>query len=246
MQAGGRRFDPAASTGTEPPPLRGFRRSGPRPFGAIRRSRCRRAWSEQTRLIWLDGEISVDARRLIVSRPGAASIAVAPMTSEPLRRVRRRTRAAWQGRGGFKPARSVYGDVHLSLGEECHASACAVGVGRPVDVGVDRCGFGCGAAPPAQDPFYTYGGSDAAGADRARHGAEEAHASLHIVGSRYRSRRCSCCTARPASSGRPTVNVTSVLKPPLQLGTPQVVSYQSFYDSLNPDDEPSYAISGGG
>jgi hypothetical protein len=31
----------------------------------------------------------------------------------------------------------------------------------------------------------------------------------------------------------------------VSLGPPNVVSYQSFYDSLNPDDEPSYAISGG-
>lgn len=45
--------------------------------------------------------------------------------------------------------------------------------------------------------------------------------------------------------GEPTVNVTSVLKPPLSVGSPQVVAYQSFYDSLNPADEPSYAISGG-
>jgi Secretory lipase len=45
--------------------------------------------------------------------------------------------------------------------------------------------------------------------------------------------------------GEPTVNVTSVLKPLLTIGTPQVVSYQSFYDSLNPVDEPSIAISGG-
>ena len=48
-----------------------------------------------------------------------------------------------------------------------------------------------------------------------------------------------------ARLGKPTVNVTSVLKPLLTIGIPQVVSYQSFYDSLNPVDEPSYAISGG-
>jgi hypothetical protein len=45
--------------------------------------------------------------------------------------------------------------------------------------------------------------------------------------------------------GEPTVNVTSVLKPLLTIGTPQVIAYQSFYDSLSPNDEPSYAISGG-
>ena len=45
--------------------------------------------------------------------------------------------------------------------------------------------------------------------------------------------------------GQPTVNVTSVLLPPLASGAANVVAYQSFYDSLNPDDEPSYTISGG-
>jgi hypothetical protein len=35
-----------------------------------------------------------------------------------------------------------------------------------------------------------------------------------------------------------------VLLPPLRLGTPNVVAYQSFYDSLNQADEPSYAIAG--
>jgi hypothetical protein len=44
---------------------------------------------------------------------------------------------------------------------------------------------------------------------------------------------------------RPTVNVTSVLLPPVPLTEPTVVSYQSFYDSLNNEDEPSYEISGG-
>ena len=41
------------------------------------------------------------------------------------------------------------------------------------------------------------------------------------------------------------MNVTSVLEPPVSLRAPNVVAYGSFYDSLNPDDEPSYAISGG-
>lgn len=43
--------------------------------------------------------------------------------------------------------------------------------------------------------------------------------------------------------GRPVANVTSILRPPnAQLG--KVLSYQSFYDSLNPDDSPSRAIAG--
>ena len=45
--------------------------------------------------------------------------------------------------------------------------------------------------------------------------------------------------------GKPTVNVTSVLLPPVKALTPSVLSYQSFYDSLSTEDDPSYAISGG-
>ena len=45
--------------------------------------------------------------------------------------------------------------------------------------------------------------------------------------------------------GKPTVNVTSIIKPPIQFGATKVISYQSAYDSLNRNDEPSYAISGG-
>jgi hypothetical protein len=45
--------------------------------------------------------------------------------------------------------------------------------------------------------------------------------------------------------GQPATNVTSVLEPPVRLGPSRAVSYQSFYDSLNPADEPSAQIAGG-
>ena len=46
--------------------------------------------------------------------------------------------------------------------------------------------------------------------------------------------------------GAPSVGVTTVLRPLNATGSIQhVVSYQSFYDSLNPADEPSVAIAGG-
>ena len=45
------------------------------------------------------------------------------------------------------------------------------------------------------------------------------------------------------SLGNPSANVTSILRP--ENAQPnKVVSYQSFYDSLNPDDSPSRAIAG--
>ncbi|GAA4110385.1 lipase family protein [Nocardioides fonticola] len=45
--------------------------------------------------------------------------------------------------------------------------------------------------------------------------------------------------------GRPVVNATTVVKPLVPLGEPKVLSYQSFYDSLNPADQPSTVIAGG-
>jgi Secretory lipase len=48
-----------------------------------------------------------------------------------------------------------------------------------------------------------------------------------------------------SQTGNPTVNVTSVIQPPDQDDKTKVISYQSAYDSLNQNDEPSYAISGG-
>lgn len=45
--------------------------------------------------------------------------------------------------------------------------------------------------------------------------------------------------------GRPTANVTSVIKPPVALKPGRVIAYGSFYDSLNPLDGPSYMIAGG-
>lgn len=47
--------------------------------------------------------------------------------------------------------------------------------------------------------------------------------------------------------GQPSANVTSVIEPAFNslFGTLRVLSYQSAYDSLNPDDEPSVSIAGG-
>ena len=46
------------------------------------------------------------------------------------------------------------------------------------------------------------------------------------------------------AAGAPIANVTSVIKPPGAVKTGQAVSYQSFYDSLNPADGPSRVIAG--
>jgi len=45
-------------------------------------------------------------------------------------------------------------------------------------------------------------------------------------------------------TGKPTVNVTSVVKPLDATGPAKLIGYGSFYDSLDPRDEPSMSISG--
>jgi hypothetical protein len=45
--------------------------------------------------------------------------------------------------------------------------------------------------------------------------------------------------------GKPTVNVTSVVKSPTATPGHGVIAYGSFYDSLNPADSPSYSFAGG-
>ncbi len=44
--------------------------------------------------------------------------------------------------------------------------------------------------------------------------------------------------------GKPTVNVTSVLLPPSPSAPPQLVAYNSFYDSTTTADDPSYSFYG--
>ncbi|WP_309241267.1 lipase family protein [Nocardia sp. BSTN01] len=43
---------------------------------------------------------------------------------------------------------------------------------------------------------------------------------------------------------RPAVNITSVLLPPTGVDPAKAVAYQSFYDSLNPEDGPSRSVAG--
>ena len=98
---------------------------------------------------------------------------------------------------------------------------------------------------PGQDPFYSYRGTTPL-ADIAPGAVLKTRVlSYHVAGLMVPVRVVQLLYRSTGAIGQPVVNVTSVLKPPALFGTPAVVSYQSFYDSLNPADEPSYAISGG-
>jgi hypothetical protein len=103
------------------------------------------------------------------------------------------------------------------------------------------------AAPPTpeEDPFYQYSGSTPLASIAPGTVLKTRTLSYHVVGVPLPVQAVQLLYRSTSQLGEPTVNVTSVLKPLLRIGTPQIVAYQSFYDSLNPTDEPSYAISGG-
>jgi hypothetical protein len=99
--------------------------------------------------------------------------------------------------------------------------------------------------PPQQDPFYTYTGTTPLARIAPGTVLNTRTISYHVLGISLPIEAVQLLYRSTGMLGQPTVNVTSVLEPPVRLGTPNVVSYQSFYDSLDPADEPSYAISGG-
>lgn len=101
------------------------------------------------------------------------------------------------------------------------------------------------ATPPEQDPFYSYEGTKSS----LKHMApgtvlKTRTVPFHIAGIQLPVTVVQLLYRSTSELGQPTVNVTSVLLAPVKLSK-TVVSYQSFYDSLNTEDDPSYPISGG-
>lgn len=103
------------------------------------------------------------------------------------------------------------------------------------------------ATPPAQDPFYKYTGSTPLANIAPGTTLKSRTVPYHIFGLATPLKAVQLLYRATDAQKRPTVNVTTVVQPTcfLCLNRDKVISYQSFYDSLNPDDQPSYAISGG-
>jgi Secretory lipase len=96
---------------------------------------------------------------------------------------------------------------------------------------------------PKDDPFYSYTGP----LDGIAPGTVLNSRSLryHLFGFPTLLETTQLLYRSTSQTGKPTVNVTSVIKPPIRFDEAKVISYQSAYDSLNRNDEPSYAIWGG-
>ena len=101
------------------------------------------------------------------------------------------------------------------------------------------------ARPPKDDPFYSYAGSTPLESIAPGTVLQTRSIAYHILGVPTSLKTTQLLYRSTSQTGNPTVNVTSVIQPLSQRNGTKVISYQSAYDSLNRNDEPSYAISGG-
>src|SRR5689334_961276 len=100
------------------------------------------------------------------------------------------------------------------------------------------------ATPPAQDPFYKYTGTTPLSSIAPGTVLKTRTVPYSIIGLATPLKATQLLYRATDAQKRPTVNVTSVIQPAcfLCLNREKVISYQSFYDSLSVNDEPSYAI----
>ena len=101
------------------------------------------------------------------------------------------------------------------------------------------------APQPKDDPFYSYAGSTPLASIAPGTVLATRSVAYHILGVPTSLKTTQLLYRSTSQTGNPTVNVTSVIQPLSRSDKTKVVSYQSAYDSLNRNDEPSYAISGG-
>ncbi len=98
---------------------------------------------------------------------------------------------------------------------------------------------------PKNDPFYSHTGPQSLDSIAPGTVLKTRSFPYHLFGFPTLLDTTQLLYRSTSQTGRPTVNVTSVIQPPIQVDQKKVISYQSAYDSLNRNDEPSYAISGG-
>jgi hypothetical protein len=100
-----------------------------------------------------------------------------------------------------------------------------------------------GASTAASSSFYTYDGSTPLSSIAPGTVLKTRTLQYHVVGIPTPVTAIQLLYRTTNALGQPTVNVTSVVRSLTGQST-KAVSYNSFYDSLNPQDEPSKAIEG--
>ncbi|MET9650765.1 lipase family protein [Streptomyces sp. NPDC006460] len=99
------------------------------------------------------------------------------------------------------------------------------------------------ATASAADPFYSYTGSTPLYSFAPGTVLASRTLQYHMLGLPTPVRAIQLLYRTTDAQGRPAANVTTVVRSPSGDGT-KAVSYQSFYDSLDPEDGPSRAIAG--
>ncbi|MGC3944536.1 MAG: lipase family protein [Chryseolinea sp.] len=107
------------------------------------------------------------------------------------------------------------------------------------------------AATTTPDPFYQYTGSTPLASIAPGTVLKSRTIQVYIAGFSTSAKATQIVYRSTDAQQRPTANVTTVFTPDCTAGTTacankdKVISYQSFYDSLNPEDSPSRAFAGG-
>ncbi len=120
----------------------------------------------------------------------------------------------------------------------CVLAACAA---------ISLVGVGSASAASASDAFYQYTGSTPLSSIAPGTVVKTRTVPYHILGLATPLKATQLLYRATNAQGQPTVNATSVIQPAclLCMNREKVISYQSFYDSLNPNDQPSVQIAGG-
>ncbi|MYV59941.1 triacylglycerol lipase, partial [Streptomyces sp. SID4931] len=95
----------------------------------------------------------------------------------------------------------------------------------------------------ASDPFYRYDGSEPLSSYSPGDVLKKRTLDYHILGIPTPVKAVQLLYRTTDAQGRPSANVTTVVRSHRGDGS-KAVSYQSFYDSLDPEDGPSRAIAG--
>ncbi|MFE0101627.1 lipase family protein [Streptomyces sp. NPDC059009] len=95
----------------------------------------------------------------------------------------------------------------------------------------------------SSDPFYTYDGSKPLSSFEPGDVLKKRTLQYHVVGIPTPVKAIQLLYRTTDAQNRPSAGVTTVVRSPSGDGR-KAVSYQSFYDSLNPEDGPSRAIAG--
>lgn len=99
--------------------------------------------------------------------------------------------------------------------------------------------------PPSQDPFYTYAGSTPLSQIAPGTVLKERSVSVSIDGLTVPVSSDQVLYRTTGELGQATVTVTTIIKPLISLIGTKIVAYQTAYDALGSECDPSYTLQGG-